>query len=138
MDSGGGERGRWMDGREGSRLGRDVMEKAAYASKGCHQPHQDPSVGKQPLCPNQEGLSCVSWDNQVLFIVTESVVKDLKVQNRQDCLMLQGQFPLAFCWVCVGRKDPGVQGGGTPRSRAKPLCLWVERANEALLIHRGS
>lgn len=36
MDLGGGERGRWMDRREGSRLGRDVMEKVVYVFKGCY------------------------------------------------------------------------------------------------------
>lgn len=68
----------------------------AYASKGCHPPGQDSSIGKQPLCLNQEDLSSVSWDKQVLVIVTENAVKDLKVQNRQECSMLPVPFSLGL------------------------------------------
>lgn len=85
-------------------------------------------VGKQPHCLNQEGLSYVSQDNQVLFIVTESVIEDLKVQNRQEYLTLQVQSSRCLLLGLCGEGEiqghsRGTQGGGTSWSGDKPVCL---------------
>lgn len=46
-------RGKCADRRGG--VGQGHEEKVTYASKGCHQPGQDSSVGKQPLLSESGG-----------------------------------------------------------------------------------
>lgn len=123
-----------MDKRGGRRLGQ------GHAEKDWPPTGQNSTVGKQPLCLNQEGLSYVSQDNQVLFIVTESVVKDLKVQNRQEYLTLQVQSSRCLLWGLCGEGEiqgnsRGIWGGGTSGSRDKPVCLgWKGQMKLCLFI----
>jgi len=89
MDLEGRERGRWMDKRGGNRLvqGRNRenrfmrLRTATNLAKTLQLGRSWEGLLSWPLYLNQEDLSLVSWDNQVLCIVTGSIFKGLKVQN---------------------------------------------------------
>lgn len=77
---------------------------------------------------NQEGPSGVSWGKQLVFIVTESVVKGPRVQNKTRVPHASGA---AFPRPCVGfvrrgryRGLPGEFSGEGPHLMQLSWCVW--------------